>query len=234
MGPQCFRCQGYSHIKSECPTYLKSKGKAMVVTLRNGEISDNESGCDEDGNFIAFTATAIGNENISAKENLSDGELSEDANLQEAYNKLCKVAAKDTMNVELGLKKFASLELDKKILLVKLFDATELLNNVKTENMLLLDKVKNLEHELSVARKQSDRSASSKLDHMLSVQKSHFDKTGLGFIESINVSAPNSTIFVPSSSSEPPVSEVVSEVVKPLEVTPPRKIRVDLKESKPK
>ena len=96
--------------------------------------------------------------------------------------------------------------------------------------MLLLDKIKNLEHELSVAREQSNRSASSKLDHMLSVQKSHSDKTGLGFVESINVSAPNSTIFVPSSSSEPPVSEVV----KPLEVTPPRKIRVDPKESKPK
>ena len=65
---------------------------------------------------------------------------------------------------------------------------------------------------------------------MLSVQKSHSEKTGLSFVESINVSAPNSTIFVYSSSSEPPVSEVV----KPLEVTPPRKIRVDLKESKPK
>ena len=29
-GPQCFGCQGYGHIKSECPTYLMSKGKAMV------------------------------------------------------------------------------------------------------------------------------------------------------------------------------------------------------------
>ena len=52
------------------------------------------------------------------------------------------------------------------------------------------------------------------------------------------MSAPNSTIFVPSSSSEPLMSEVVkppvSEVVKHLEVTPPRKIRVDLKESKDK
>ena len=56
------------------------------------------------------------------------------------------------MNVELGLKKIASLELKKKNLLVKLFDANDLLNNVKTENMLLLDKVKNLELELSVAR----------------------------------------------------------------------------------
>ena len=128
------------------------------------------------------------------------------------------------------MKKIASLELDKKNLLVKLFDATELLNNVKPQNMLLLDKVKNLEHGLSVAREQSNRSASSKLDHMLSVQKSPFDKTGLGFVESINVSTPNSTIFVPSFSSEPPVSEVV----KPLEVTPSRKIRVELKKSKPK
>ena len=62
------------------------------------------------------------------------------------------VATKDTMNVDLGLKKIFSLELDKNNLLLKLFDANELLNKVKTENMLLLDKVKNLELELSVVR----------------------------------------------------------------------------------
>ena len=133
------------------------------------------------------------------------------------------------MNVELGLKKIASLELEKKILLVKLFDANDLLNNVKTENMLLLDKVKNLKLELFVAREQTDRSASSKFDHILSFQKSPSNKTGLGFVESISVSAPHSTNFIHSSSSKPPVSEA-----KPIEVTPPRKIRVDLHESKPK
>ena len=99
VGPQCFGCQGYGHMKSECPTYLKSKGKTMAVTLSDGEVfddefSEDESGCDEDGNFIAFTAIAVVNESISAEENLSDGELSEDADLQEAYNKLCKVVAK--------------------------------------------------------------------------------------------------------------------------------------------
>ena len=151
-------------MKSECPTYLKSKGKAMVVTLSDGEVSDNESNCDENGNFITFTVTAIVDESISVKKNPSDGEFSEDADLQEAYNKLCKFATKDAMNVELGLKKIESLELDKKNSLVKLFDANELLNNVKTENMLLLDKVKSLKLDLSVAR-----SASSKLDQMLSV-----------------------------------------------------------------
>ena len=112
MGPQCFGCQGYGHMKSECPTYLKSRGKAMVVTLSDGDVSDDESECDEDGNSIAFTATAVVNENISVEENPSDRELSEDADLQEAYNKLCKVAIKDAMNVELGLKKIESLKLD--------------------------------------------------------------------------------------------------------------------------
>ena len=125
----------------------------MAVTLSDDKVFDNENGCDKDGNFITFTASTVVNESVSTKENPSDGELFEDADLQEAYNKLCKVDAKDAMNVELGLKKIASLELEKKNLLVKLFDANDLLNNVKTENMLLLDKVKNLELELSVARK---------------------------------------------------------------------------------
>ena len=44
------------------------------------------------------------------------------------------------MSIDLGLKKIASFELERKNLLVKLFDANELLNNVKTENMLCLIK----------------------------------------------------------------------------------------------
>ena len=138
MGPQCFGCQGYGHMKSEYPTYLRSKGKAMTVTLSDDEISDDESSCDEDVNFIVFIATALVNESLYVEKNPSDGELSEDVDFQEAYNKICKVVAKDAMSVELGLKKIAFLELDKKNLLLNLIDATELLNNVKIENMLLL------------------------------------------------------------------------------------------------
>ena len=94
---------------------------------------------------------------------------------------------------------------------------------------MLLDKIKNLELELFVTREQINRFASSKLDHMLSVQNLPLDKTGLGFVDSILVSETHSTNFV--SSSKPPKSEIV----KLIEVTPPpRKIRVDLKESEPK
>ena len=72
MGSQCFGYQGYGHIKSEFPVYLKSKGKAMAVTFSDDEVSDDESSCDEDGNFIAFTATAVVNESVSIEKNLSD------------------------------------------------------------------------------------------------------------------------------------------------------------------
>ena len=64
---------------------------------------------------------------------------------------------------------------------------------------------------------------------MLSIQKSPLDKTVLGFEDSIFVPKTHSTNFV--SSSKPSKSEIN----KPVEVAPPsRKIRVNLKESKPK
>ena len=227
LGQQCFGCQRYGHVKSKCPKFLRSKGKDVVVTLSDDEVFDHESDSNENGNFIAFTATAVVDKSVLVEENPFDRKLSKSADLQETYNKLCKVAAKDVMNVDLGLKKISSLELDKKNLLLKLFDANELINKVKTENMLLLDKIKNFELELSITREQTNRYASSKLDLMLSVQKSFLEKIGFGFVDSIFVSETHSINFV--SSFEP----FKSEIVKPIEVTPPpRKIKVDLKESK--
>ena len=81
MGPQCFGCQGYGHMKSKCPAYLKSKGKAMAVTLSDNEVYADESVFDEDGNFIAFITTVVVNESVSTEKNPSNGELSEDADL---------------------------------------------------------------------------------------------------------------------------------------------------------
>ena len=64
---------------------------------------------------------------------------------------------------------------------------------------------------------------------MLSIQKSPLDKLGLGFVDSISESEIHFTNFVPSF--EP--SKI--EFVKPKEEVPaPRKIRVGIKQSKPK
>ena len=43
---QCYGCHGYSHLKSECPIFLRSKGKVMAVTLSDDEVTDHESESD--------------------------------------------------------------------------------------------------------------------------------------------------------------------------------------------
>ena len=82
----------------------------MALTLSDDEVSDQESESDQEGNFIAFTATIVVSEIETANENPSDGELSKNADLQEAYNKLCKIVAKEAISVKLGLKKINTLE----------------------------------------------------------------------------------------------------------------------------
>ena len=82
----------------------------MAVTLSDDEVSDHEFESDQEENFMAFTSTAIVSEIETTNENLYDGELFENADLQEAYNKFCKIAAKDAMSVESVLKKINTLE----------------------------------------------------------------------------------------------------------------------------
>ena len=183
---------------------------------------------------MAFTATTVVSEIEIGDENPSDGELSKNADLQEAYNKLCKIAAKDAMSVEIGLVKINTCEHKKKNLLLKFFDANELLNSVKIENMSLLEKVKSLKLELSIAREQIDRTFAFELDDMLNVQKFVYDKTGLGFVKSGSSIVVNPPKFVPATSSfvvHPSVSEVK---VHKEEVLTFRRTRIDLSESKPK
>ena len=160
----------------------------MVVTLSDDEVFDHESESDQEQNFMAFTITPIVSEFEIVGENPFDGKFSKNADLQDSYNKFCKIAVKDAMNVDLGLKKINILEQKKKNLLVKLFDSNELITSVKIKNMSLIEKVKSLEFELSVAREKIDWISTSKLDNMLNVQKSTSDKTGLRFVESVSAS----------------------------------------------
>ena len=57
-GPKCFGCQGFGHMKQECPTYLKSigKSKALAATLSDTELEDDSDNKD-DGILNAFTTT---------------------------------------------------------------------------------------------------------------------------------------------------------------------------------
>ena len=64
-GPKCFGCQGFGHMKQECPTYLKTIGKrkALATTLSDTEPRDDSDNKD-DGILNAFTATVNHTEGI--------------------------------------------------------------------------------------------------------------------------------------------------------------------------
>ena len=50
VGPKCFGCQGFGHMKQECPTYLKGigKSKTLASTLSNTEPKDDSDNEDDE------------------------------------------------------------------------------------------------------------------------------------------------------------------------------------------
>ena len=67
------RCQGFGHIKQECPTYLKTigKSKALAAILSDTKLKDELDDNDDEGILNAFTAIVNPNEGIVEEE---DGE----------------------------------------------------------------------------------------------------------------------------------------------------------------
>ena len=73
---------------------------------------------------------------------------------------------------------------------------------LRFENNFLAEKTKKLEVELFQVRVQMERASSAKLDKMLSIQKSAFDRTGLGYdFSSSNNASTSTTVFVPPANN---------------------------------
>ena len=64
-GSKCFGCQGFNHMKQECPTYLKTigKSKALVAMLSDTKLEDDSTN-EDDRILNAFTATVNPTEGI--------------------------------------------------------------------------------------------------------------------------------------------------------------------------
>ena len=64
-GSKCFGCQGFGHMKHECPTYLKSigKSKALAATLSDTKLEDDFDN-EDDRILNAFTASVDPTEGI--------------------------------------------------------------------------------------------------------------------------------------------------------------------------
>ena len=101
-GPKCFGCQGFGHMKQECPTYLKSigKSKALAAMLSNTEPKD-DSDNEHDGSLNAFTAIVNPTdgivEDIFEEEELVESKfekMDDQDDIHIAYEKLYKLSEK--------------------------------------------------------------------------------------------------------------------------------------------
>ena len=94
------------------------------------------------------------------------------------------------------------MELDHEELSTKFDEANQTIGALKFENNFLAEKTKKLGAELFQVRAQLERTSSAKLDERLSLQKSAFDQTGLGYgFSSSNIASTSNTVFVPPTNN---------------------------------
>ena len=159
-GPKCFGCQGFGHMKHECPTYLKSigKSKALAATLSNIE-PEEDSNNEDDGMLNAFTTTVDPTDGI-VEDMVEEEELVESKfekmdnqdDIHTAYEKLYKLSEKHEKLYRLTTKKLSDVELDGEELSTKFDEANQTIGALRFENNFLVEKTKKLEVELVQVR----------------------------------------------------------------------------------
>ena len=139
----CYECKGHGHVKKECPTYLKAKGKVFVTTLSDSHSpnSDSEESCDEEGNYSPFMTMAPVDslEDLSTLveelgehtevESMGIGEESDDEDkeyiydeakgLQESYNSFLEKTGEYARVAKATIRKMKKAEQDYKSILVR-------------------------------------------------------------------------------------------------------------------
>jgi hypothetical protein len=174
-GPRCFECSGFGHIRADCRNLKKGKGKAYNVTLSD----ESEEEAPESEKFLAFVAPHVEEEDSYYSEHSDNGK-----ELKEAYK---------TLYIE-----YEKLREGRK---QHLYD----LNSLQTEKSSLLLRIQELEEKLLETQFQLERITYEKLTHMLSIQKSLTDKTGLGYVApSSDAPSTSKTVFVKPAVPEPP------------------------------
>ena len=229
----CFECKGHGHVKKECPTYLKAKGKVFATTLSNsdGSNSKSEESCNGEANYSAFMATApmdsledlsllmeeLGEhtevESMGIKEDFDDEEEGAKG-LQESYNSLLEKTREYAKMTKAAIKKMKKTEQDYKSILTRYKETkcgVEALNEELTE---AYSKIKFLEFDVIQTNAKVEQIATKKLDEVLAHQKPFSDKSGLGYTGESSSSANRSKEMKFVKAKEPMVATPSVENVK--------------------
>ena len=204
--PKCFGCQGFGHMKQECPTYLKTigKNKALAATLSDIKPKDDSVDNDDNGILIAFTTTVDptnrGSETVDDEEDYMHSKfekMDDQDDIHTAYEKLYKVSEKHEKLYKLATKKLSDFKLDREELSTKFDEANQTIGALRFENNFLAKRTKKLKAGLFQVRAQLERTSNAKLDEMLSFQKSTSDRIGLRYdFSSSNIASSSTTVFV--------------------------------------
>ena len=201
----CYKCNGHGHVKKECPTYLKGKGRALATTLSDldSSNSNSEESCDGEGNYSTFMAIApidsledlsnlveeLGEhtevESIGVGDESNDDEeecIYEGTNrLQECYNALLKKHGEYARVAKAAIRRMKKAEEDYKSILVRYKETKCEVEGLNEELINAYSTIKFLELEVVQASAKVERVASKKLDDVLAYQKPFSDKNGLGY-----------------------------------------------------
>ena len=140
------------------------------------------------GKSKALAATLNDIEPVEDSDNEDDGILNAFTATVNPNEKLYRLATK----------KLSDVELDREELSTKFDEANWSIGALKFENNFLAEKTKKLEVELFQVRAQLERTLSTKLDEMLSIQKSASDRIGLRYdISFSNIDYTSTDVFVP-------------------------------------
>ena len=250
-GPKCFGCQGFDHMKQECPTFLKTieKSKALVATLSDTK-SEDDFDNEDDKILNAFTATINPTEGIvedvDEEEDLVESkfeEKDEQDNIHTTYAKLYKVSEKHEKLYRLATKKLHDVELEQEEISTKFDKANQNIGALRFENNFLAEKTKKLEAELFQVRAQLEKNSSAKLNEMLSLQKSASNRINLGYdFSSPSIASTSTTVFVaPANNVETENNDVKNELAsenvdkgKSILKAPPKLDEKDIKNSRAK
>ena len=132
----CFECKGHGHVKKECPTLLKAKGKVFATTLSDsdGSNSNSKESCDGEGNYFAFMVIApmdlsedlsllveeLGEHTKVESIGIREESVDEDEGtkeLQESYNSLLKKTREYARVAKAAIRKMKKAEQDYKSIL---------------------------------------------------------------------------------------------------------------------
>ena len=150
IGPKCFGCQGFGHMKLECPTYLKSigKSKALAATLSDIKL-ENDSNNKDDKILNAFTATANPTdgivEDVVEEEELVESKfenMDDQDDIHTTYEKLYKFFEKHEKLYRLNTKKLSDIELNHEELYTKFDEANQTIGALRFENNFLAKKLR--------------------------------------------------------------------------------------------